>query len=593
MEDPMPEHGPTVLSAVDTLPISVAVLDDDGVIRWTNGTWREFGRANDIATSPDSIGVNYLDVTAAAGGETADRALAGLEAVLEGDRRTFELEYPCHSPAKRRWFLMRVAAFVEDGDRYAAVAHIDITRRVRRERERNRFERAIEAAGQAVFITDPDGTITYVNPAFERISGYDSEEALGRTPRLLQSGEMTDDFYERLWARIEAGDTWEGEIRNRRRSGELYDAHQTIASLTDDDGVIEAYVAIQSDVTERKEREAQLHHYERAIEGANDLIAAIDTDYRYRFANQAYREFHGLETGDVTGTPLSDGIGADTFETVHPYVERALAGRSVQYRMTRTRPGKPDRTYDIRYHPLEDETDTVGGVLAVFRDITEQVEREHQLASLDRMLRHDLRNELTIVRGRAEMIADSGPSGVERHAAAIDEAVERILGQTDKAREVVDVLTNPSTPTVLDPKAMIDRVVERLEADYPDAAITVDASAGTRLKSIPELERAIDELLENALVHADRDSPDVTVTVRDCDGAVAFTVTDDGPAIPPEERAVIAEDRESKPLLHSSGMGLWLVKRIVNRAGGTIGFATSEPRGNEVTIVVPRDGTTV
>lgn len=593
MDDPLPEHEPLVFSAVDTLPINFAVLDGDGVILWTNRAWREFGRDNDIATAPDTIGVNYLNVTAAGEDETAERAAAGLAAVLEGDRRTFELEYPCHSPEKRRWFLMRVASFTEDDERYVAVAHIDITTRVRRERERKRFERAIEAAGQAVFITDPDGTITYVNPAFERMTGYEKADAVGTTPRILQSGEMSDDFYERLWTRIEAGDTWEGEIRNRRRSGGLYDAHQTIASLTDDDGAIEAYVAVQSEITEQKEREAQLSHYKRAIEGANDLIAAIDTDYRYRFANQAYREFHGLEADDVTGTPLSEGIGADTFETVQPSVERALSGRTVQYRMTRTRPDRPDRTYDIRYHPLEDEAGAVQGVLAVFRDLTEQVEREHQLASLDRLLRHNLRNELTVVRGHAEMIAEQAPTEVERHAAAIEAATERILGQTDKARDIVDVLTDPPEPMVLEPKAMIDRVLERLDADYPDATIGVDVSAETRLQSIPELERAIVELVENAIVHGDRDPPEVSVRVRDRDDTVAFTVTDDGPVIPPDERAVIVEDRASKPLLHCSGMGLWLVKRIVNRAGGTIRFSEAEPRGNEVTVVVPRDGAPV
>jgi len=120
--------------ALDTLPSNIAILDTDGRILVTNSSWREFAQANDSQMVPTSVGVNYLDITEMADDRYADRAADGIHAVLRGEREQFELEYPSHSPAEKRWFMLRVAPFIHDGDRYATVSHIDITDRWKRER---------------------------------------------------------------------------------------------------------------------------------------------------------------------------------------------------------------------------------------------------------------------------------------------------------------------------------------------------------------------------------------------------------------------------------------------------------------------------
>ncbi|MGQ4554813.1 PAS domain S-box protein [Halobellus sp. GM3] len=465
----------------------------------------------------------------------------------------------------------------------------DVTASKARHEQFRRFQRAVEAAGHAIYITDPEGTITYVNPAFERITGYDREEAVGETPRILHSGEMSADYYDRLWSTISAGAIWEEEIRDRRRSGALYVAHQTIAPLVED-GDIEAYVAIQTDISEQKRREKQLLQYERAIEGLDELIAAVDSEYRYRFANPAYREFHGLGD-DLAGETLPAVIGPDRFETIRPYVERAFAGQAVQYRMTRTRENKPDRTFDVRYHPLEDpDGDGVRTVVSTMRDLTEQLEREQQLAALDRLLRHNLRNELNIVQGRAELIKTRSSGDLAAMAEAIEDAAGRILTQAEKGREIVTVLTQPSSPTRLDVEAMVRETVADLEAAFPRATISVDIESPLRLTTLPEVERAVYELLENAIEHAEKDSPQIRVTAGYADETVEISVADDGPGIPADERAVLSEDASIGPLQHSSGMGLWLVKRILTRAGGTVRFEDAEDGGSVVTLIVPLGG---
>ncbi|WP_248517724.1 PAS domain S-box protein [Salinarchaeum laminariae] len=469
----------------------------------------------------------------------------------------------------------------------------DVTERDATQRTLERFRRAVEAAGHAVYMTDPDGTITYVNPAFEAITGFDAAEAIGRTPALLDSGEMSDAYFEDLWETILAGEVWSEEIVNRRASGELYHGQQTIAPITDADGEISAFVAVKTDVTEQKQREEQLRHYERAIEGASDLIAAVDTDLEYLFANEAYRTFHGLEGVELRGlgleAVLAEVIDADQKEDVLQRVQAVLHGETVQYQMTRTDATDAAKTFEIHYRRLEPlEEDEIVGVVATMRDVTAQHEREQQLVVLDRLLRHNLHNDLNVVLGYAETIAAETSGDLEYGAEQIGDSARRLLEQTDKQREIVDLLADPPSQESVDVASAVRRVVADASADHPEATLAVEAPQELLLWTVPVLERAIEELVENALVHDDGDAPTVRVSVVDADDIVEIRVADEGPGIPEAERSILDGEAEIDPLLHGSGMGLWLVDRVATRAGGSVQFETGDSAGSVVTIVLPR-----
>jgi PAS domain S-box-containing protein len=129
---------------LDTLPINVAVLDAEGTILFTNRAWREFGGAGPTEAD-DMVGVNYFEATDTEADAHASEALAGLRAVVDGDRDRFTLEYPCHTEGERRWFLLRATALPDDDVGRVVVAHIDITERklaeLRAERQREELER--------------------------------------------------------------------------------------------------------------------------------------------------------------------------------------------------------------------------------------------------------------------------------------------------------------------------------------------------------------------------------------------------------------------------------------------------------------------
>ncbi|AKJ64234.1 PAS domain S-box protein [Kiritimatiella glycovorans] len=144
--------------------------------------------------------------------------------------------------------------------------------------ELRRLSTAIEQAAEAVMITDPEGVIEYVNPAFEAISGYAREEALGRTPDLLKSGHQPESLYRDLWETIRSGRVWSGRITNRRKDGDLYHEENTISPVRDSRGRVIYYVAVKRDITREIDLERQLQQAEK-MEAVGTLAAGIAHDF--------------------------------------------------------------------------------------------------------------------------------------------------------------------------------------------------------------------------------------------------------------------------------------------------------------------------
>lgn len=125
----------------------------------------------------------------------------------------------------------------------------DITDRIRAEVERSRLATAVAQTSESVVITDLTGAIEYVNPAFERMTGYRREDALGQNPRILKSGRQSAAFYQALWRRLASGQSWTGRFINRRADGQLYHAEATISPFRDGQGQVAGYIGVERDVT--------------------------------------------------------------------------------------------------------------------------------------------------------------------------------------------------------------------------------------------------------------------------------------------------------------------------------------------------------
>lgn len=166
-----------------------------------------------------------------------------------------------------------------DGEYLGSFAVLtDISRIKSMERTQALLSTAIEQAAESVVITDPDGTILYVNPAFERTTGYSAAEAVGANPRFLKSGEQDEEFYREMWRTITAGKVWQGHFTNLRRDGTTFDEEATISPVRGKTGAIEAFVAVKRDVSYERVLTDQLNRAQR-LEALGELAGGIAHDF--------------------------------------------------------------------------------------------------------------------------------------------------------------------------------------------------------------------------------------------------------------------------------------------------------------------------
>jgi len=137
---------------------------------------------------------------------------------------------------------------------------------------------ALEAAANAVIITDHEGTILWVNPAFTKLTGYTEAEAVGRNPKILKSGQQPQSFYAEMWDRVRQGLIWRGKVVNRRKDGELYTEEMTITPVRNEQGNISHFIAIKEDVTERQKLEQQLLQAQK-MEAVGRLAGGVAHDF--------------------------------------------------------------------------------------------------------------------------------------------------------------------------------------------------------------------------------------------------------------------------------------------------------------------------
>ena len=178
----------------------------------------------------------------------------------------------------------------------------DVTARHLRESELLNLRTAVAQSANAILITDAAGTIEFVNPAFEKTTGYSAGEVIGQNPRILKSGKQGPRFYEDLWKQISSGKTWRGTFHNRRKDGSLYWESTTISPITDPDGAIQRYIAIKENITEKIAAEEALR----------------ETSLRAEAASRAKGEFLANMSHEIR-TPLNAIIGASELLENNPH----------------------------------------------------------------------------------------------------------------------------------------------------------------------------------------------------------------------------------------------------------------------------------
>ena len=247
---------------------------------------------------------------------------------------------------------------------------------------------ALEAAANAIIITDLKGDILWVNAAFTTFTGYAPEEVIGKNSRMLKSGKQDEHFYRDLWQTIRSGQVWQGEIVNRRKNGSLYMEEMTITPVCNHGGEIARFIAIKQDITERKRAEEALKLFRALVDRAGDAIEVLDPETG-RFLDVNARgcldlgycreEFLSLSVFDID--PM---VNQSVFTK---FVEKLRKSGALKWEGSHRR--KDGSTFPVEVN-LEHVRFDRDYLLAVVRDITERKGAEQERQRLITLVENSL-----------------------------------------------------------------------------------------------------------------------------------------------------------------------------------------------------------
>lgn len=387
----------------------------------------------------------------------------------------------------------------------------------------------------------------------------------------------------------------EGHTRARQQLIQTYRSHaasersELVDRLVDDFAVLlTQYLTAEEELEVLTTTvEYLVRRFVSVVEVAPVAVVVVDGSGTIQLWNDGAERMFGWTEADVLGEPYLQLI------VDPPNAELSLSRLQGGHRITGAETRHRHRngsTVDVRLWaaPLRDHDEEFTGATFVGSDISERKQREQRLSVLNRVLRHNIRNDLTIIRGHLDLLADAVPPEND-HAEAIRDRLEGIDELSETARHVERL--RGETPqdglTTFDASAVLEDQLDRLRADWPEATLDIEIPSSASVVAHELLPYALENLLENALEHNDSDDPAVRVDVSRASGChpdrLLLTIADNGPGLPELERKVLMGNTETA-LVHSTGTGLWVTRWIVHRSGGQLRVDSDRSEGTRVTV---------
>lgn len=393
---------------------NIAIISPDGIISYANKSWKQFAIDNGLNPQECSEGINYLEVCEKATGDNSDEAriaLEGIQDVIYGRKRTFKLEYPCHSPEKQRWFLLKTTPLSKTVPTGVLLQHIDITERKLAEEDVKQKAHMLNSVGEAVIATDCQGYIEYMNRAAEELYGCRLEEVWGSNIVNVTPATATREQAREIMTELSKGRTWEGEFGVYRTDGTEFLAHVTDTPIIDDDdGQMTGIIGISYDITERKIAEENLRRSEDELaaiyKNAPIIMMLVDKESRIRKIND-----YGAKLADSSTSDLIGLRGGEALRCLHhlddpkgcgygPYCEECIMRNTVldtfetgnpHYMMEATLPFLVDGNEKEMTLLVSTELLSINGgepsVLVSILDITERKDMEKELKRSEKRFR--------------------------------------------------------------------------------------------------------------------------------------------------------------------------------------------------------------
>ncbi|QQR77655.1 MAG: PAS domain-containing sensor histidine kinase [Candidatus Moraniibacteriota bacterium] len=496
-----------------------------------------------------------------------------------------------------------------------------------------------------VSITDSRGTIVYANDVFVSVSKYSHEELIGQNHRILKSGDQPDSLFEDLWKTISSGRVWRGEIKNRAKDGVCYWVDTSIAPILNVSGMPEQYIAVYFLVTGRKDIEenivrqseefekakritlnmledvkeernraeslaSDLKKFKIALDGTFDHVVITDPNGIVLYANAGLERITGFSREEVLGKKVGtkELWGGNMSQEFYEELWRTIKVEKKPF----TGEISNTRKDGVAYQALSSISPIVSknGVLEFFvgieRDITKEREIDSAKTEFVSLASHQLRTPLSAINWYTEMLL-SGDAGALTDVQR--EYLEEVSHGSHRMVELVNALLNVSRielgtfavqPEPTDIITLAQDVIKELKPKILEKNFHVEEKFSENLPKMnvdPKLTRIVfQNLLTNAVKYT---PPGGTISISvamNQDGKIfTISVADTGYGIPKEDwpriftklfRASNICEKETD----GTGLGLYIIKSIIEHSDGTVAFKSEEGKGTTFTITLPVSG---
>jgi PAS domain S-box-containing protein len=484
----------------------------------------------------------------------------------------------------------------------------DITERKQREQELQRTERRFEAMFNdpniLVGLLEPDGTVYDINQTALSYIDAELDDITGtpfwQTPWFTGDPEVQREVRECIQQAAD-GSYVEFELDLSQAVGTPLIVEGVFRPVMDDDGNVTSLLISDRDITDQRERERELELRDRAINEAPVGIVITDPnqdDNPITYMNNGFRNITQYGRGDVLGQNCRFLQGPLTEETSRAAFREAIDNREpIKQDILNYRKDGTPFWNNVQITPVFDESGELTNFIGFQSDITTRVEQERRTELLQKILRHNLRNELNVVLGNLSLIADDLGEETDAVRSARQSAIS-LLELSESAQRIEAQIKKASfTPKEIDLKSLLNKEITTVVRSYDGVTIETAIESDISVLAPDSVSIAIRELLENAVKHRTDETASVRIatetdrvvlppeeTERE---VVIIHIEDENPPISELELMRLFGEEES-PVKHGTGLGLWFVHWMVTMSGGLLSHEQREPAGNKISITLLR-----
>lgn len=498
-----------------------------------------------------------------------------------------------------------------------SVLAVDVTEELRREQRLALLSRAVDQSPATIVITNPQGEIEYANPKFETLTGYTVQEALGQNPRILKSGLQGTEVYEDLWQTLMRGESWRGELCNRRKDGTLFWERALISPMLEA-GRVTHFLAVKEDITRERALEETRQRLLTALEQIEDAVAVTAPDGRVITANRAMRTLVGCSCEACPSDPDPQACK----------VKHLLEGaaRDARTALAAAAPGAPKvwrgllpwqdsqgqaRTLSATLQQMEGSAQEPGDLFMVLRDVTRERELERSLRQHEKLdalgklaggIAHDFNNVLATILAAAELLEWQLPENSPGR-----EKIEAIRLAGRRAQElnrrILSFARTPETKQIpFDLSTVAKEVAGLLKATLPEG-IELKASLASSIwcQGDPnQLLQVVMNLCVNAFQAMKGTGGSLTLRLTEVNlqeglpnglkpgRHAVLEVEDEGEGMSPETLSRVFDPfYTTKAEGEGTGLGLFVAHGIVAAHGGQLRLESTLGEGTRAYVCLP------